>query len=368
MDEETTLNEIKRIDAVICIDAGVYARYRAVLRHLCVGLIDEISSVRLLTSAAQAQSLTLGPVKTVLYKPLRWPQATKRFHELAAALADRPPSVVHAMSAQSFDVAQRVAAEFDADLVYEITALQDVAALHVSRSGKHRIICASQPLVDQCIQKFGRARTEISLIRPGVICASEPTCFRDEDNIPTILSTADFTKNGGVDTLLNALKLIKERNHKFLAILLGKGPTESRLRALTRKLGLDSIVVFARFEGDILKAMVGADIFVQPLIEDSISARSVQALGQGMAVVSVAGSVNDAYINGETAVLAKHPTPNDLAGAIESLLVDHELAQQLGANAITHMKNNHTMSAMAENTAQVYQNMAEQRQPATSAS
>ncbi len=361
MEEDYTPTPQSRIEAAICIDAGVYSRYRAVIRHLCVGLIDIIAGVRLLTSAAEARSLTLGPVQTILYKPLGWPWGHRRFQELANALADKPPSVVHAMSAKSFKVAQKVAAQFDADLVYEITALEDIDALHLGRAGRHRIICASQPLVEKCTEKFGRSRAQVSLIRPGVVCAGEATCFKDEKDTPTILATADLDNSSGVEVLLQALRLLQERKQEFLAFFLGHGGGETKLRAITKSLGLSASVVFAQPEGDVLKAMCGADIFVQPTIENSISARSLQALGQGMAVVSVSGGVHDAYVHGETAMLAKRPSATDIATAIENLLVDHELARKLGNGAIARMKSHHTMSAMAEATAAVYQSMVEQR-------
>ena len=352
----------KPIEAIICFDGNVYARYRAVLRHLCVGLIDIISSIRLITPTEEAQSLTLGSVQTVLHEELRWPFKSKRFRQLADTLAARPPTVVHAMSAGSYEIAESLAAEFDADLVYQVTATEDIRALRLSTyGGLYRVVCASKPLVDRCGDVPGLDENTIALIRPGVICAAEPTCFCHDDCNPTILSTADLTDDGGVETLLHALHLLENRGYPFLAFLLGEGPEEWKLRQLAKELELGSCVTFARPEGNVVRAMVGADVFVQPGVEKSLSARSLQALGQGMAVVGVAGGVHDAYVPDVTAIVVKAPTPTDLAAGIERLLLDHGLAQTLATNAIAYMRKQHTMTVMAELTAKVYQEMAIKR-------
>jgi glycosyltransferase involved in cell wall biosynthesis len=141
--------------------------------------------------------------------------------------------------------------------------------------------------------------------------------------------------------------------------LLGGGPEEWRLRKLAADLGLGPSLVFAEPEGDVLQVMTGADIFVQPAAERAISARSLQALGYGMAVVAVAGGISDMFANDQTAVVCETGSVQDLAAGIERLLADHELARRLAANAIAHMRANHTMSAMAERTAEVYRSLSE---------
>jgi glycosyltransferase involved in cell wall biosynthesis len=255
----------KPIHVALCLDAGVYFRYRAVLRHLSVGLIDEVSSVRLLTSAKQAQALSLGPVQVTLYEELHWPLAHRRMRQMLEGIRDDPPSVVHAMSANSYPVAEAVATEFDADLVYQITALEDIdACVGSTHTGPKRVICASQPLLDRYLAATREPPELAGLIRPGVVCTSEPTCFLETDRDPTLLTTADLVPHAGVDQLIQAVALLRDRGHQLLAFLLGGGPEEHRLRELCQRLKLAATVVFAQPAGTALKAMVGADIFVQP--------------------------------------------------------------------------------------------------------
>ncbi len=362
MSEEPKEPNQNPIRVAICIDASVYSRYRAILRHLCVGLSDLIAGIRIVTSAKEAEALTLGPVQAVIHGEIRWPFRKQRTREIIAAVSSKPPTIIHGMSAGSYAISEALAEAYDVYLIYQVTAFVDVHALANSRfTGVKHVICASEPLREACLSQCKLPESDVSLVRPGVVCAKEPSCFRVEDRVPTLLATAAFDPGSGVDQLLRALADIQSKHHTLLAFLLGGGPEEDRLRQLAQQLRLGSTVVFAQPEGDILQAMVGGDIFVMPSAEPFISARSLQAMGQGMAVVAVAGGASDAYIADKTAVVATVATAPDLSGAIERLLIDREFAKSIAGGAIRHMKAHHTMSAMADHTADIYRSLSLQR-------
>lgn len=347
------------INALICIDDGAYRRLRPVLRHLTVGLVDLMAGVRLLSSTAEAERLTLGPVQTLIHDSLRWPLRNHRFRQITEALAATPPTVVHAMSRGAYQVAEMTAAEFDTDLVYQVTATDDVDALAATRhAGPRRVLCGSQPLCDMCIERGVATADELHLVRPGVVCGKQISCFVDPTRLPTLLSTAPLLPHEGVDLILDAVRRLTERGHKLLTFLLGAGPHEWVLRRQARRMNLGRTVVFAQPEGDILKAMTGADIFIQPTAERALSARTLQALAQGMAVTGVGGGVCDALIADRTAVLCNTPSSGELATGIERLLLDREFARTVATNAVEHMRKHHTMSAMAQQTADAYKAMA----------
>lgn len=350
------------IHVAICIEASVYSRYRAVLRHLCVGLSDLIAGIRIVTSTKEATALNLGPVKAVIHDEIRWPFRKKRTKEIIAKLSAKPPTIIHAMSAGSYANSEALAEAFDVEIVYQVTAFEDIYALSESQfAGIKHVICASEPLYEACLSQCRLPVADVSLVRPGVVCAKEPTCYRVKDRVPTLLATASFTPDSGVDQLIRAVALVKSKNHEMLAFLLGDGPEEDQLRHIAAKLNLSSTVIFAQPEGDILQAMVGADIFVSPSADKSISARSLQAMAQGMAVVAVEGGASDAYLANETAIVAHASTAPDLAAAIERLLIDRDFARQIATNAIRHMKERHTMSRMADQTAEIYHQLALRR-------
>ncbi len=347
------------IHVAICVDPSVYSRYRAILRHLCVGLSDLTASIRIVTPTKEAKALNLGPVKAVIHDEIRWPFRKQKTSDLISRLSSKPPTIIHAMSAGSYAVSEALAEAFDIEIIYQITALEDVFALSESRfTGIKHVICASVPLREACLSQCRLAEADVTLVRPGVVCSKEPTCFRVEGRVPTVLATASFEPDTGVDQLIRAIAIVKSKKHDILAFLLGEGPEENQLRRVAAKLNLGSTLTFAQPEGNVLQAMVGADIFVVPQAEKSISARSLQAMAQGMAVVAVDGGASDAYIADKTAIVVQDSTAPDLAGAIERLLIDRDFASQIAGNAIAHMKDRHTMSAMADQTAEIYSKMA----------
>lgn len=344
---------------LICIDQDVFDRLRPVIRHLCVGLIDLASSVRLLSSTSEAQVLSLGPVQTIEHQPLVWPFRARRFRALLEKVTNPAPTVVHAMSAGAYYAASQVAREFDADLVLQVSAVADVAALKgLHSAGPHTIICASQPLLERCEQAGVAPAERLRVIRLGVPSGKEPTCFMDEQRAPSMLATAGFVPGEGVPQLLEAVRRLHERGHRFLTFLLGSGPYESILRRQVTKSGLEAAVVFAQPEGDVQQAMFGADVFVEPAAQKALNVRVMQALAQGMAVVAVDGGVNDALIADRTALICKGSTAVDLADCIERLLNDHEAARRLASGAIEHMRTHQSMSRMADLTYDIYREMA----------
>ena len=118
MDSESSQHPIY---VAICIDASVYSRYQAVLRHLCVGLSDLVAGIRIVTSAKEAEALTLGPVQALIHSELRWPFRKQRIGDIRSALSSKPPTIVHGMSAGSYAISESLAQAFDVDIVYQVS-------------------------------------------------------------------------------------------------------------------------------------------------------------------------------------------------------------------------------------------------------
>ena len=349
-------------DVALCIDGEVYARLAAVIQHLCVGLVDLNARVRLLSSAPQAEALTLGPIQMIVHQDLTWPLRRQRLRQIVEVLAVRPPTVVHAISRSSLRVAQAVAAAFDIDLVLHLTARYDVAALQRADGQRiQHVIAASHPLY-ALAEATGRVRLEaISLIRPGVLRTAEPTCFNKPNTVPALLCTADFEAGRGVDHLIHAVRMLKDRGHELLAFLVGSGSRERELRKLARSRKVVRQVIFARPKADPAQVMSGADIFVRPGPERAVTGNSLLAMATGTVVVTCAGGVLDHCVDGQNAIVCSEPSPEALADGIERLLSDHEYARTLAAAGQAHIKTHHSVSAMAKQTLAVYHHLAMRR-------
>ncbi|MFH0983505.1 MAG: glycosyltransferase family 4 protein [Planctomycetota bacterium] len=358
--DDTILSEAPpKVDLALCVDPLALRRFRAVLRYLCVGLLDVAAQVRLVTSSAEAQSLTLGSVQHVFYKEVPWPFRGQGVHRVLEALAGRVPNLVHGFTGRSFEMAAAIARHFDVHLVLHALSMNDVTKLArpAGYSADH-VVAGSRPIFDAILEGVAVDRQRLSLVRSGTIAGDGPTCFTQPHRIPTILCTSQLTLTSGVDRLLEALCLLRERGQPFLAFLTGSGPAEHALRKAAQAAGLASVVTFAQPLGDAKQIMAGADIFVRPSAENAISVRTLQALGAGMAMVTVQGGAADAYLHEITALVCPDGQPITLAAAIERLLLDRVFARTLATQAVQHVKKYHSVSAMCEALLQIYYDLS----------
>lgn len=347
------------VDAVLCVDHDAFDRFRRVLRHLLVGLVDQAVRTRLLSCDPRVERLTLGPVQTVLHERPTWPLAKRRIGQLLEALAHRPPTVVHAMSHGSYEVAAAVAESFDADLILGVTSLADCEAIgNVPMERVGRYIALSEPLASVLTDQLGASRDRVDMIRPGVLAAKTVACFAQPQRSPTILSFSPLERDAGVEALLEAVCLIRRRKRDFLLFLLGQGRREGALRKFIRRHRLSSAVTLAHPGGDLTDTVKSADIFVRPSRDTAFDDDVLHAMGAGVAVVACASPVTDYLRHGDTGWVCEKPEAEALAAGIETLLDDRAEAQRLAAAGMKHVRTHHAVSAMAEHTAGIYRALA----------
>jgi len=348
-----------KVDLALCVDPLSLRRFRAVLRYLCVGLLDAAAQVRLVSPSLETESLMLGSVQHVFYRELSWPFRRRRLRSALDALAARPPNIVHGLSGRSFHVAGQIARHYDAHLVLHAMDLEDVDAL--SPQGEHpadRTVAGSQPILEALLERGDVQRERLTLVKPGIVAGDEPTCFTRPQRIPTILCTSQLIPANGVDRLLEALRLLRVGGHEFMAFLTGSGPMEQALRRTSQSSGLAPVATFAEPLGEAKQIMAGADLFVRPAIEGALSVRTLQAMGAGMAVVTVQGGADDAYLHEVTGLVCPDARPTTLAAAMERLLNDRPFARTLATQAVQHIKEHHSISAMCDGQLQVYYDLS----------
>ncbi len=345
--------------AAVCVDEEAFDRLGRVLRYLAVGLVDQAVHVRLLSSDRRIESLSLGPIQTVLHEPIVWPFENRRISKVLEAAAHQAPTVVHGLSAGSYRLATALADAFDADLVLQVTSLTDCDRIAQMDHGRVGAFLAFSGSLARVLEEQLKAPADrIELVRPGILASQQIACFARPEGITTLLCTANFERERGVDRLIDAIDLLRQRGHELLAFLLGRGRQESALRRMVRDRNLASYVAFAHPLGDHADAMKSADIFVRPTNDGVFTADALQAMGAGMAVVSFPSTVCDYLRHGETAVICAESTGVALADALEELIVNRDRAREVAAASADYVRSHHAMSAMAERTANTYRKLA----------
>jgi glycosyltransferase involved in cell wall biosynthesis len=347
------------VKAALCIEPEAFDRFGRVLRHLLVGLVDQAIDVRLISTDPRVERLTLGPIQTVVYQRITWPVASRRAGALFDAIAHRPPTLVHALSGASYGVAGAVAGAFDADLILQVTSLQDCrAAAEFSSARIGRYAAFSRPLMTALEEHSSIPAELIDLIHPGVKASEEPVCFSHPERIPTLLCSSPLERGSGVERLIEAADMLRRRNHDFMLFLLGAGRQESALRHMIRQRNLLSHVALAHLVQGLAQAMNNADIYVRPSEDTAFSDDALHAMGTGLAVVTGASPICDHYRPDETAVVCDRLDAESFANAIERLLTDRAGAQRMAASGMAYVRNHHAVSIMAERSAEAYRRLA----------
>jgi glycosyltransferase involved in cell wall biosynthesis len=153
---------------------------------------------------------------------------------------------------------------------------------------------------------------------------------------PTVLSVARMYPRKRLEDLLRAAALLRGRIPGVQVRIVGAGPESARLRALHAELGLGDAAVLL---GEVPRARlaveyVSAQCFCLPTVQEGFGLVFAEAMAAGLPVVACrAAAVPEIVEDRRTGFLVNARSPDELAMAMETLLVNKELARELGAAA-----------------------------------
>lgn len=167
------------------------------------------------------------------------------------------------------------------------------------------------------------------------------TRLRQELNLPAtasvILCVAMIRPDKGQDHLIAALGLLKQRGIETIAVLAGSPTSESIQYQTDLHQKVAACAVDVRFLGyrdDISPLMQMADIVVIPSLTEAQPRVAVQAFATGRPVVaSAVGGVPEIVKDGQTGWLVPAANPEALADALENVLRQPHVADQVASRA-----------------------------------
>lgn len=162
---------------------------------------------------------------------------------------------------------------------------------------------------------------------PATIEGLEPATAR------LVLSISTHHPRKGVDVLIAALALARDRGARFRACLLGRGPLLEEHRRRVSELGLADSVIVPGHVPETEPYLGAADIFVLPSrAEQSGSLALLEALRAGVpAIAAAVDGIPEDVVDGESALLVPPEDPSALAAALVRLSQDADLREQLVA-------------------------------------
>lgn len=174
-----------------------------------------------------------------------------------------------------------------------------------------------------------------------------------------ILFIGRLTKAKGVDVLLKAIYILKEKYQKEIkAVIVGEGCLGEKLKELVVELGIDKEVKFLGVRRDIERFMKSARLFVLPSRWEGLPLTILEAMSCRMNIIATkVGGIPEVIENGEEGILISPEDPEALAKAIIELLKDEELRIKLGFNAFKKVKEKYSIEVYTKDMLDLYKSL-----------
>jgi glycosyltransferase involved in cell wall biosynthesis len=171
----------------------------------------------------------------------------------------------------------------------------------------------------------------------------------------------------GQEVLVKATAILKQRGSLIKALIVGAPfPANedhlTRLKRMVEELGIENEVVFTGEMADPRPAYMAMDILAMTSVQPEPFGGVVsEAMSLGLPVIAtnIGGSL-DQVVDGVTGLLIPPANPEALAEAIEKLMKNPELRQQMGVAAVERLRKNFSLAEMTQKIERIFDEAMEQ--------
>jgi glycosyltransferase involved in cell wall biosynthesis len=176
------------------------------------------------------------------------------------------------------------------------------------------------------------------------------------NDVYSLLTVCRLVNSKGIDIVLRAVKMLHDRGIPCRYNVIGEGKERATLENLAVELHVDDSACFMGHVSEERKwaCFRSADVFVMPsrvdarLAHEGFGIAFLEAAACGTpAVGSRAGGIPDAVIDGETGLLVKPESPEEVADALEVLYREPEKRKEMGKTAMRRARTKFSANAVA---------------------
>lgn len=203
-----------------------------------------------------------------------------------------------------------------------------------------RIICNSSHTRQEILNVSQCSATIIPYGSTVKIDEPRPATAKTAGQPIRLLTCGRLIERKGIGVLLKALPSVLRRHNVILDIT-GKGDMEQEWKALSKELGLESIVTFHGFVSNqkLGELYRDCDLYVHPSVFDSrgdtegLGVVLIEALlNQKPVIASGVGGIVDVIHHLQTGILVPEKNPSELADAIDLLITQPDIGKSLAKN------------------------------------
>jgi len=225
------------------------------------------------------------------------------------------------------------------------------------------ILSTSKVMADE-IRKYTSKPIQITPFGVDVNFFKPETPKKIKNKI-TIGTIKTLEKKYGIDYLIKAFAIVDKRLNREIEMELiigGQGSQLGYLIELTKELGIEQKVTFTGFLSgkELVETYNKFDIAVFPSIFDSesfgVAAVEAQACGIPV-IVSNVGGLPEATQPGKSSLVVEKENVEQLADAIEKLVKNKELREEMGRAGREYVINNYSINDNLGKVDEIYQNL-----------
>lgn len=159
------------------------------------------------------------------------------------------------------------------------------------------------------------------------------------DKTIRIACVASLNYRKGQEYLLQAVQLLCQRTRDVHLYLIGDGKNRANLEKLANDLEISEHVTFTGYISNVRELLQDIDIGVLSSFEEGMSNALLEYMAMGIpSVTTDVGGNHEVNIDGETGFIVQPRSVNELAVAIDKLVVDDDLRNSMGSHAIDRIK------------------------------
>lgn len=229
-----------------------------------------------------------------------------------------------------------------------------------------KVVAISEAVRTHLVDDFNIEKSRIALVHNGIDLEFFNKAYSKEEKDairrtfglrdgPVVGIIARLSSVKGHEYLVKAMKTAVQNVKSAQLFIVGEGREEQGLRALVKGLGIEKSVNFTRPVFDTSMALSVMDVFVMPSIKEGLGLAIIEAMAAGRPVVaSDTGGIYSVIKDNVTGLLVPPGDSKRLAEAILKMLEDRELAARLALNGQRFVRQNFSLSDMADKVEAVY--------------
>lgn len=207
-------------------------------------------------------------------------------------------------------------------------------------------------------EKYGIPQDRVVVIGCGTghRIAELPKSLSGKSERRRLLFVGRLTVQKNIPLMLEAIAVyVRKYGNDVSLTIVGEGEIRSAVQSQIDRLGLGDIVVLhGSLHGEALQSVYeDSDLLLLTSTNESFGLVFIEAMTKGLPIVSVnIPAVRNVVINGVNGLLAES-TPEDVAAAVHTLLVDNALYSAVSGSNLAKSRN-YDWKVIAENLATIY--------------